>query len=112
MNLLERGQFLIGFRPENFLPREVIKAQNNLGIFSFRVTRVEYLGSDRLLYGTLHAAGEEIRTMAKLPSTVTVPIEPEESYEFAVEEKHLRFFDRSTGLRTKPEVIEQSQLGR
>jgi multiple sugar transport system ATP-binding protein len=112
MNLLERGQYLIGFRPENFLPREVVTTQDDLETFPFKVARIEYLGSDRLLYGTLHAANEENRTIAKLPSTVTVPIELEESYEFAIEEQHLRFFDKSTGLRTKPEAIELSQIGK
>jgi multiple sugar transport system ATP-binding protein len=105
MNLLERGHYLIGFRPENFLPKEVLEGQENLEPFSFNVVRVEYLGSDRLLYGLLTDAVGDGRTIAKLPSTVTIPIEPEHSYEFVVQAQHLKFFDKTTGLRTEPESV-------
>jgi multiple sugar transport system ATP-binding protein len=100
MNLLERDRHLLGFRPEHFLPKEIVGSQNNLETFPFSVTRVEYLGSDRLLYGTL--AGDD-KIIAKLPSTVTVPIELGEDYAFVIEEKHLKYFDKATGLRTEPE---------
>ena len=105
MNLLERGHYLLGFRPENFLPKEILGFQNNMETFSFNVKRVENLGSDRLLYGTLSGVTEDNRIIAKLPSTVTIPIEPGESYEFAIQEQHLKFFDMETGLRTEPESI-------
>jgi multiple sugar transport system ATP-binding protein len=105
MNLLERGHYLIGFRPENFLPKEVLNGQENLETFSFNVGRVEYLGSDRLLYGLLSDAVGDGRTIAKLPSTVTLPIEPGHSYEFVVQAQHLKFFDKTTGLRTEPESV-------
>ena len=64
----------------------------------FRVTRVEYLGADRLLYGTLGSAFSDQKVIARLPSTVTVDIKPETTYDFTVEEKELRFFDKSTDL--------------
>lgn len=105
MNLLERSDCLVGFRPENFLPTEVFKVQEKLEILPFKVERVEYLGSDRLLYGLLQAAAAEDRTIAKLPSTVTVPIEPGENYEFAVAEQHFSFFDKDTGLRTEAKAL-------
>lgn len=106
MNMLERGHFLLGFRPENFLPREVFNAQHRLEVFDFHVARVEYLGSDRLLYGVLGGAAEDSRTIAKLPSTVTLPIKAGETYEFAIEEKYIRFFDKETGVRTEPETVQ------
>jgi multiple sugar transport system ATP-binding protein len=105
MNLLERGHYLIGFRPENFLPKAVLDSQDKLETFPFNVTRVEYLGSDRLLYGALSTVSGNNRTIAKLPSTVTIPIEPGQSYEFAIAEKHLKFFNKDTGLRIEPESI-------
>jgi multiple sugar transport system ATP-binding protein len=105
MNLLERGHYLIGFRPENFLPKGVLNGQENMETFSFNVGRVEYLGSDRLLYGLLSDAVGDGRTIAKLPSTVTIPIEPGHSYEFVVQAQHLKFFDKATGLRTEPEPV-------
>ena len=101
MNLLERDEYLIGFRPEHFLPREVVEPQDDLATFSFTVGRVEYLGSDRLLYGVVDTVSGEANTVAKLPSTVTLPIESNESYQFVVENQHLRFFDKPTGLRTE-----------
>lgn len=100
MNLLDRGDCLVGFRPEHFLPEEALGAQENLTTFVFKVGRVEYLGSDRLLYGVVNGF-EDTTSMAKLPSTVTVPIETGENYEFAIQEKDLAFFDKATGLRTE-----------
>ena len=35
--------------------------------FPFRVTRVEYLGADRLLYGTLGGAFSDQKVIARLP---------------------------------------------
>ena len=104
MNLLERGHYLIGFRPENLLPCQILDGQNNLTSFSFSVRRVEYLGSDRLLYGVIDGA-EDARTVAKLPWTVATPIEAGERYEFVVQAEDLKFFDKQTGLRTEPEAV-------
>src|SRR5579872_6552704 len=54
MNLLAHNGGYLGFRPENFLPREMIDDGNG-GIteFSFRVDRSEYLGSERIVYGVI-----------------------------------------------------------
>jgi multiple sugar transport system ATP-binding protein len=104
MNLLERGHYLIGFRPENFLPYQVLDGQDDLTTFAYNVKRVEYLGSDRLLYGVVEGT-EETRTVSKLPSTVTTPIQPGEKYEFVVQNEHVKFFDAQTGLRTTPESL-------
>jgi multiple sugar transport system ATP-binding protein len=67
--------------------------------FAFRVTRVEYLGADRLLYGTLGGAFADQKVIARLPSTVSVNIEPGTIYDFSVDERELKFFDTSTELR-------------
>jgi multiple sugar transport system ATP-binding protein len=105
MNLLHKGDSLVGFRPEDFLPREVHGTRDNLMHFQFRVTRVEYLGADRLLYGVLGGKFSDERAVAKLASTVTAPIEPGGTYTFAVQEKGLKFFDKETGLRTGPRPL-------
>src|SRR6266852_4467286 len=52
MNLIEDGKTWIGFRPEAFLPKEVEANGDNVG-FAFRITRIEYLGADRLVYGLI-----------------------------------------------------------
>jgi len=99
MNLVQRDGYLLGFRPEHFLPKGV---QNDgaqmLGV-PFLVARIEYLGADRLLYGTLGGSFEGQKVIARLPSTVTVNIEPQTSYDFFVEQKELKFFDSTTELR-------------
>lgn len=104
MNLVERTDRLIGFRPEHFLPGEILERQDNLTAFVFDVARAEYLGSDRLLYGFVDGS-EDSRVVSRLPSTVTVPIEPGRSYSFVVQEENLRFFDKATGVRTEPQSV-------
>ncbi|MEE8391720.1 MAG: ABC transporter ATP-binding protein [Anaerolineae bacterium] len=105
MNLLERDDSLLGFRPERFLPKAVVGDQVPVVTLAFRVARVEYLGSDRLLYGAVNSIAGETMTVAKLPSTVTMPIGEGESYEFVVQTKDLRFFDKTTGSRTEPKPL-------
>jgi len=101
MNLVQRQDYILGFRPEHFLPKGTQNSGAKVAAFPFRVTRVEYLGADRLLYGTLGGAFENQKVIARLPSTVTASIEPETSYDFTVEEKELKFFDPSTELRIR-----------
>ncbi|MBI3287162.1 MAG: ABC transporter ATP-binding protein [Chloroflexi bacterium] len=105
MNLMEREDCLLGFRPEHFLPQEAAEGRHNLTTFSLKVTRIEYLGADRLVYGVVDSVAGETRTVAKLPSTVTLSIESGESYPFFVQKQHLRFFDKATGTRTEPNPL-------
>ncbi len=100
MNLIARDDVIIGFRPESFLPKEVYNAHDDLVKFQFHVRRIEHLGSDRLLYGSLKGK-DDTPVIAKLPLTVSVPICEEKDYEFAVRTGDLKFFDRQTGLRTE-----------
>jgi multiple sugar transport system ATP-binding protein len=109
MNLFERDHYLMGFRPENFLPKEVFNGQGDLKKFRFNVARVENLGSDRLLYGEL-ASAANVRVVSKLPSTVTTPIEPGQGYDFVVQAQHVRFFDKTTGLRTEAEPLAEEEI--
>ncbi len=101
MNLLERNGHLLGFRPESFLPLEVARGDREKVTFPFHLGRVENLGSDRLLYGTVEGA-ERNRTISKLPSTVEVSVEAGETYDFAVCRADLRYFDKESGLRKEP----------
>lgn len=105
MNLIERENYLFGFRPENFLPTAIAEGVGDAVPFSLQVTRVEYLGADRLLYGVVEDEQGAAKTMAKLPSTVTVPIEAGERYEFVVQAQDLRFFDKERGRRIDPQPL-------
>ena len=103
MNLIEKDEVLVGFRPECFLPREIYDVNDDLRSFQFRVWRVEHLGSDRLVYGSLDQDGEqqEKATIAKVPLNVSVSIQKGQVYEFAVLAQDIKLFDRETGRRTE-----------
>ena len=94
---------LVGFRPEHLLPRSVFAAGEELSTFHFAVRRVEYLGSDRYVYGAVaESATPDVTVIAKLPGTTAVAIPEGETHEFAVPRRLLRYFDADTGLRRRP----------
>jgi multiple sugar transport system ATP-binding protein len=103
MNLMERDNRLVGFRPEYFRPREEDESDDTLVTFPFAVTRVEDLGADRLIYGVVQSTSGENKAVARLPSSAEIGIQPGASYDFVVPVKELKFFDRATGLRTGPQ---------
>ncbi len=86
MNLLPVAEDeLLGFRPEHLQPA----AAGDRHDVEFRITRIEYLGADRLLYGQVDDfRGEPHLTLARLPSNVTMPLQVGESYSFAVTDSH------------------------
>ena len=94
---------LVGFRPEHLLPRNVFGPGEELATFRFAVRRVEYLGSDRYVYGAVaESAAPEATIIAKLPGTIPLTIPEGETHEFAVPRRLLRYFDAETGLRRRP----------
>jgi multiple sugar transport system ATP-binding protein len=101
MNLVPRDGTLVGFRPEHLLPAQIVHGTDRLTV-PFQVDRVEHLSGDRHLYGTVRGLGEETRVIARLPATVSTPVEPGEEHEFAVRAERLRFFDEASGERTAP----------
>ena len=105
MNFIEREDLLVGFRPEQFLPRDSIKAEDELKVFSFRVGRVEYLGADKLIYGEVIEEGLETPVTSRLSSEEPFWTEPGETYSFAVQTQQLRFFDAESGERVKAAEI-------
>jgi ABC-type sugar transport system ATPase subunit len=105
MNLLERDDRLVGFRPESFFPAELVPGDGSRLTVDFRVSRVENLGGERHAYGNVSGIAEETKVIARLPATVDTPIEAEQTYEFAVHERKLCFFDRDTGERTAPAPV-------
>jgi multiple sugar transport system ATP-binding protein len=105
MNLVRHRDHILGFRPEDFHPKNTLNGNAKVAAFNFNVTRVEYLGADRLIYGTLVGDFSDQKVIARLPATVSMKIEPAVSYEFTVPEHELRFFDKSTELRIAPQPI-------
>lgn len=103
MNLIQRDDVLVGFRPENFLPKDIFDADNDLTSFRFHVRRVEHLGADRLVYGSLEGDEDEkdVGIIAKVPLNVSFSMEEGKVYEFAVRSQDIKLFDEVTGLRTE-----------
>ena len=94
MNLIERDNGSMGFRPENFLPKELLNGAPTVQ-FLFRVDRVEYLGSEHILYGSLDGRKAKREVTAKLPAHATLNgISPGAWHKFAVRETELRYFNR------------------
>jgi len=103
MNLLNRNGRLLGFRPEQFLPKSVVGERPGQVTFNFTVTRVENLGSDRYIYGYVPDVDAEAKVIAKLPSTVTTPITEGDRAPFAIGRSNLCFFDPKSGARVTAE---------
>jgi multiple sugar transport system ATP-binding protein len=97
MNIVSHnGGSYLGFRPENFLPKEMI--ENGAATeFSFRVDRSEYLGSERIVYGVMEGFESKQPITAKLPPAHVreESIRPGEWHPFAVKNSALRHFDTS-----------------
>ena len=99
MNLVPRDDVLVGFRPERFLPEGAVDPEPGDRVAGFAVERVEELGSERHVVGTVSDLGEPTRVAAVLPSTVTVPVRAGESHPFVLRARDVRLFDAGSGRR-------------
>jgi multiple sugar transport system ATP-binding protein len=95
MNIVAKNGGFLGFRPENFLPKDMI-GDSAFAEFSFRVDRSEYLGSERIVYGVLDGFDPNQVITARLPPAHVreESIRPGEWHSFAVRNHALRFFDK------------------
>jgi multiple sugar transport system ATP-binding protein len=98
MNLIEDGNTFLGFRPEAFLPKGVEPAGDHEN-FKFRVTRVEYLGADRLVYGVIEGRTPAAHVISKIPTNIRVEIAAGELHDFVVRKMDIARFDRASGRR-------------
>ncbi|HEY9279412.1 MAG TPA: ABC transporter ATP-binding protein [Eoetvoesiella sp.] len=100
MNLVnENDTSVLGFRPEHFLPQAIYASDDDVQSFLFHITRIENLGSDRLVYGVLQPPMPSVKVISRVPCTVTAPLETDTNYSFAVRRRDLRRFDSKSGLR-------------
>ena len=111
MNLLPVAEGeLLGFRPEHLQPADSLgesaeKPVNGARLFDYQITRMEYLGADRLLYGHIDDfRGNPQLMVARLPSNVTIKLQIGKSYPFAVASEQLHIFDRRTGERIEDDA--------
>jgi multiple sugar transport system ATP-binding protein len=98
MNLIEKGDLLVGFRPETFLPAGFVRDSAELVTYPFEVTWFEYLGAERLVYGNIGEKCCARHVVSRLPGNINLTIETGKTYPFTVLKQDLRRFDRSTGL--------------
>jgi multiple sugar transport system ATP-binding protein len=101
MNVVPRDDVLVGFRPEHLLPKGVVDPDADAVTVPFDVHRVENLGSERHVIGTVRSIGEDTRVIAMLPGTVSVDVPVGETSEFVIRGADVRFFDKDTGARTE-----------
>jgi multiple sugar transport system ATP-binding protein len=105
MNFIHRGNYLLGFRPEQFVPQEIAENKDDLHLFPFAVSRVEYLGAEQQVYGVVEGSNEGRKVIASMSSETNVKLEPGQTYTFAVQKKQLRFFDYETGVCIEPQPL-------
>jgi len=97
MNLVNTGNLILGFRPELFLPESSFPAGSDIRRIKFRAHRVEYLGGDRLLYGSVAGDLPETPAIARIPSSVNYSAQIGDEAAFAVAAKDFRHFNAETG---------------
>ncbi len=105
MNLIEQEGVLFGFRPEHFLPAKLVEDGAGKVLLDYKVDRVEYLGSDRLIYGTIPALSPDTRVISRLPFTVTEPVDDGTTAHFALASSSVRCFSKESGERVEAKPL-------
>jgi multiple sugar transport system ATP-binding protein len=99
MNLLEDGEIIAGIRPESLLPAAMILGP--AAPVRFRVTLVEYLGSERILHGVVDGGRFDGRKVVSRIAASTAGDFAEKSvHDFAVPQREVKTFEKGTGKRT------------
>jgi multiple sugar transport system ATP-binding protein len=101
MNLVEDGELAVGFRPEAVQPAAAVRGPSLP--LRLRVSTVEYLGSERIMYGVGEGgilAGRKV--VARIGASASAGYAEDAVHEFAVAERDLKFFERASGKRTAP----------
>src|SRR5437588_5935334 len=103
MNLVEHDELIVGFRPEQFRP--AAQVEGDKVSFRLRVENVEYLGSEWIVAGILTGGRMEgKKTIARMASAQS--LELGQTYDFAVPERELKFFDRSSEKRVAARALQ------
>ncbi|WP_242395269.1 ABC transporter ATP-binding protein [Anaeromyxobacter oryzisoli] len=105
MNLVEAEDVIAGFRPESLIPLAMV--QGPAAAVRFRVTLLEYLGSERILVGVIEGGRFDGRkVISRVATASSGGIGEGTAHDFAVPEQELKFFDRATGKRIAPRVLQ------
>jgi multiple sugar transport system ATP-binding protein len=97
MNLIEEGDTYFGFRPESLVPATLVpEAAVQMPL---HVKRIEYLGAEQLIYGTIEKRGPEAAAIARIPANVDIDIGADGICDFALRRHDIQRFDRKSGQR-------------
>ncbi len=95
MNVIDKDNLFIGFRPENLEPEEIFKAsKDNSFKLELHVNRIEFLGNDTLIYCSSDLTNEVITS--KIISTDNLNMIEGKKYNFYVESKNIFKYSRET----------------
>ncbi|HLW53125.1 MAG TPA: ABC transporter ATP-binding protein [Candidatus Angelobacter sp.] len=103
MNLIEIDGTIVGFRPEHFRVAEDVRDSAKVP-FQFRIENREYLGAEFILSGFLvggRVDGKKVIARLLLGQTFEVGA----THTFAVPERHLKFFDKTTEKQIAPRPL-------
>jgi multiple sugar transport system ATP-binding protein len=102
MNLAELAELIVGFRPEHLRPTSSVTG--DAVPFRLKVENIEYLGAEWIVSGTVvggRLGGKKV--FSRLTSAQDLALEG--TYDFAVPQRELKFFDRSTEKRVEPRAV-------
>ena len=102
MNLAELAELIVGFRPEHLRPTSSVTG--DAVSLRLRVENIEYLGAEWIVSGTVvggRLGGKKV--FSRLTSAQDLALEG--TYDFAVPQRELKFFDRSTEKRVEPRAV-------
>jgi multiple sugar transport system ATP-binding protein len=102
MNLAELAEHIVGFRPEHLRPRSSVTG--DAVSLRLRVENIEYLGAEWIVSGSVVGGRlDGKKVFSRLTSAQDLALEG--TYDFAVPQRELRFFDRSTEKRVAPRAV-------
>ncbi|HEV2989780.1 MAG TPA: ABC transporter ATP-binding protein [Candidatus Angelobacter sp.] len=103
MNLLENEDVIVGFRPEHFRLAETVTDTDKV-LFNYRIENVEYLGAEFILAGNL-VGGKLEGKMVIARLLLGHSFEIGATYQFAVAQRQLKYFDRSTEKKVQARAV-------
>ena len=88
MNIIDKEDCFLGFRPENIEPEEIFKGPNDSSFcISLHINRVEFLGNDTLIYCSSELTSETITV--KIISNDSLKLEAGNKYNFYINNKNI-----------------------
>ncbi|MGH8713216.1 MAG: ABC transporter ATP-binding protein, partial [Casimicrobiaceae bacterium] len=97
MNLIRTDEAIVGFRPEQYLPVDAFGPDERPVSYPLLVDRVENLGADRLIYGSLQPPHPPVRVISRLPSMLSFAVRLGERRDFATRARDIRRFTPAGG---------------